>query len=273
MKNPVYKSIFDFFQRHEKQCILEADHNVCLTYAAKKDIEKRFSVLRQPLPIQVIPCCVDLVLFNPETPDTTLKKQLQEELGINETDTVISYLGSLGGWYLTDEMIRFCKQFSERFPWAKFLFISPQPRKEVDAIAAAHGLDPAKIIVRFGKRAEVPTLLSLSTYSVFFIKPCYSKISSSPTKHGELMAMGIPVITNSGVGDVQEINKKYQGGFVVDGFTETDFNIVLNKIGEKTLFDKSLIRRGAQEVYALESGVNKYKDVYEKILLAGDQRL
>ncbi|MEI9956314.1 MAG: hypothetical protein WDM90_08440 [Ferruginibacter sp.] len=50
----------------------------------------------------------------------------------------------------------------------------------------------------------MPLLLSLSQFSVFFIKPCYSKQSSSPTKHGEIMAMGIPLITNSGVGDVEK---------------------------------------------------------------------
>ena len=68
-----------------------------------------------------------------------------------------------------------------------------------------YGLAQNKLIVKQGKRYEVPVLLSFSNYALFFIKPCYSKISSSPTKHGEIMAMGIPVITNRGVGDVEEI--------------------------------------------------------------------
>ncbi|HOT65535.1 MAG TPA: hypothetical protein PLV98_08925, partial [Dysgonamonadaceae bacterium] len=40
--------------------------------------------------------------------------------------------------------------------------------------AAVYKIPPEKIIVKFGKRHEVPALLSLSTYSLFFIKACYS---------------------------------------------------------------------------------------------------
>jgi len=42
----------------------------------------------------------------------------------------------------------------------------------------------------------------LSNASLFFIKPVWSKKASSPTKLAELMGLGIPVFSNSGVGDV-----------------------------------------------------------------------
>ncbi len=167
---------------------------------------------------------------------------------------------------LTNEMLRFCKLLADKKPEAKFLFISPHLHDVIATEAAKHGLPADKIIVKHAKRNEVPALLSLSNYSLFFIKPCYSKLSSSPTKHGEIMAMGIPVITNSGVGDVKEIVEKYQSGFVVDEFSDVAFNGVIDKILSGNSFDEVAIRKGAEEFYSLEKAVELYNDIYNKTL-------
>ena len=216
LRNPVFKWVYDFFKKHEYECLQKADYVTCLTHAAKKEIHTWKNIQGQPIPIKVIPCSVDLGLFDPANINRGLKEKFRKELFIHKEDVIFSYLGSIGGWYLTDEMMRLCKLLDDKIPAAKFLFISPHRHDEIAKAAAKQGLSPAKIIAMQASRHEVPVLLSFSNYSVFFIKPCFSKISSSPTKHGELMAMGIPVITNSGVGDVEEIVKKYEGGFVVE---------------------------------------------------------
>ena len=123
-----------------------------------------------------------------------------------------------------------------------------------------------KLLVKHGKKAEVPALLSVSNYSIFFIKPCYSKLSSSPTKHGEIMAMGIPVITNSGVGDVEEIVNKYHGGYVLNNFTDEAFDAVIAAILGNKKFDADEIRSGAKDFYSLEKAVKQYTAIYTEIL-------
>ena len=127
-------------------------------------------------------------------------------------------------------------------------------------------MDPKRIITRQANRDEVPVLLSFSSYSVFFIKPCYSKISSSPTKHGEIMAMGIPVITNSGVGDVAEIVTKYHAGFVLQDFSDKSFSDTVDKIAAGSHFNRDEIREGAKAYYSLSEAVNRYRYVYKTIL-------
>jgi hypothetical protein len=186
-------------------------------------------------------------------------------LQIDEQDCIISYLGSIGGWYLTNEMMNFCKIVSDKMPYAKFLFISPDSHEVIIAAAAKSGLAADKLIIKRARRHEVPVLLSFSSYSLFFIKPCYSKLASSPTKHGEIMAMGIPVITNSGVGDVAEIVEKYKGGYVLDEFSSASMNTVGEKLMANNSFDKTAIRDGAKEIYALENAVEKYRKVYSAI--------
>ncbi|MDO9376790.1 MAG: glycosyltransferase, partial [Ferruginibacter sp.] len=97
------------------------------------------------------------------------------------------------------------------------------------------------------------------------IKPCFSKLSSSPTKHGEIMAMGIPVITNSGVGDVKEIVEKYEAGYVVDDFTTAALENVIRQIIKNEPVKKEHIRNGAKEFYSLDLALERYQSVYEKI--------
>lgn len=265
IKNPIYKRIYQYFKKKETVCLVEADHNVCLTYAAQKEIHSWKNIPGQPVPLEVIPCCVDLQLFDPMNIDGQLKEKFRKELNIDDSDFIISYLGSIGGWYLTEEMLRFCKLLSDRIPKAKFLFISPHQHEFIIKVAAAAGLSADKLLVIHARRYEVPVLLSFSNYSVFFIKPCYSKISSSPTKHGEIMAMGIPVITNSGVGDIEDVITKYSSGYVVNDFLDGSFTAVIDKIIKGNSFDKDAIRNGAIDFYDLANAVTTYKKVYTAI--------
>jgi glycosyltransferase involved in cell wall biosynthesis len=264
-KNLVYKTIYNFFAKKESEAVNQSDGIVCLTYAAETII-KGWKEYKASIPLEVIPCSADLQLFDYSTIDVKEKAALKTELNISEDDFVISYLGSIGGWYLTAEMLQFCKLLSKRIPAAKFLFISPHRHEEIKAIAAQYEIPVDKVLVKKASRVQVPALLSLSSYSVFFIKPCYSKQSSSPTKHGEIMAMGIPVITNGGVGDVAEIVQSTNSGIVIDEFTDAVFESAINEVANKKDYDAAAIRAGAVKWYSLESAIEKYTRIYKSIL-------
>jgi glycosyltransferase involved in cell wall biosynthesis len=265
LKNPLYKIVYNFFKKKEAQQVIASDGIVCLTYAAEKII-KTWPEYNQNTPLQVIPCSADLVLFDADKINDHAKAAIRKELGINEGDFVVSYLGSIGGWYLTDEMLRFCKVLSDKITNIKFLFISPHRHEEIAAAGAKQQLDSSTIIVRKAARKQVPLFLSVSNMSIFFIRPCYSKQSSSPTKHGEIMAMGIPLVTNSGVGDVDTILEQYHSGFVIPALNEKEYINIAEKIASGIHFNTTEIRRGAKEFYSLEAAVEKYKTIYDKIL-------
>jgi len=261
----LYKRIYHFFKQKENEAVERSDGIVCLTYTAEKII-KQWGQYKKNMPLTVIPCSVDMNLFDREKVNMIQKSKFKNELNIQEDDFIISYLGSVGSWYLIDEMIRFFKIINDKIPATKFLFISPNEHETVMQAAHRFSLPANKIIVKQAARNEIPALLSFSKYSVFFIKPCYSKQSSSPTKHGETMAMGIPVITNDGVGDVANIVEKYQSGIVLKELNEKEFNSVANIINEGTTFDEHNIRTGALEYYSLTNAIEKYKNIYKKII-------
>ncbi|HMJ48527.1 MAG TPA: glycosyltransferase [Ferruginibacter sp.] len=266
LNNPVYRVVYHFFKKHEKECLEKADYNTCLTHAAEKEMLKWDHANKTIPGIRVIPCSADLELFHPGKIDTDIRTAFAGKLGITGTGLIISYLGSIGGWYLTAEMMRFCKKVADKIPGVKFLFISPHRHDAIMEAASNYGIPPGQLIITAAKRDEVPVLLSFSDYSLFFIKPCYSKLSSSPTKHGEIMAMGIPVITNSGVGDVKEIVTKYKSGYVVEDFSDASFDAVIDKILAGNNFDKQKIIDGAEEYYSLAKAIDGYCEVYARIL-------
>ncbi|MBX2933360.1 MAG: glycosyltransferase [Ferruginibacter sp.] len=261
----LYRTIYDYFKKKETEAVRLNDGIVCLTYAAE-NIIKEWKEYNSSIPMEVIPCSVDMKLFNPATINEIEKSKLKAELDIKENDLVISYLGSIGGWYLTDEMMQFCKILICKIPSVKLLFISPHRHNEIKLLAEKYEIPAAKVIIKKANRLQVPLLLSVSWYSVFFIKPCYSKQSSSPTKHGEIMAMGIPLITNSGVGDVEMIVEKFQSGVVLKGFTDQDYSKAVEEIQSGDITNSAKIRQAAKEFYSLETAIEKYIRIYKRIL-------
>ncbi|MGB0931034.1 MAG: glycosyltransferase, partial [Chitinophagales bacterium] len=178
-------------------------------------------------------------------------------------------LGSIGTWYMLDEMLLFFSLLKKREPNALFLFVTPEKPEVIFEAAAKHELKPSDFKVVFAKRQEVAHFLSASDFSVFFIKPLYSKISSSPTKLGELLAMGIPVVCNTGVGDVGQIIEDMGGGVAIDAFDK----VTLKEAAERMLQDlkekkyqAAAIREKAFGYYDLQKAVEKYAVLYQESL-------
>jgi glycosyltransferase involved in cell wall biosynthesis len=265
LKNPLYKIIYRFFKKKEKEFFSEADYSICLTENGRKEIHTWKEVKNQPVRVEVIPCCADLKMFSRENVNQNQLKQLQKKLGIQEDDFVLSYLGSIGTWYMLDEMLDFFRILLSKKPKSKFLFITNEPVKNIIEPAELKALHEGRFIITPAPHNEVATYLALSDCSIFFIKPVYSKQASSPTKQGEIMGMGIPYICNTGVGDVDTIMQATQSGYLVNKFTDREYARVVDEMAARKPLYENIIK-GAQQFYSLETGVKKYSQVYKKVL-------
>ena len=265
INNPVYRSIYNYFKRKERKFLINADHVVSLTEKAKTEITDRFNLKEKTPEIEVIPCCVDTEFFSKNTIDEKEKKSLSEQLRIYPDDLIISYSGSIGTWYMLDEMLDFFRQLCLVYDQAKFLFIThDNPEKILDAAEKKH-IDTKKIIITKASREQMPVFLSLSHIALFFIKPVYSKMASSPTKMGEIMSMGIPFITNSGVGDIDAFVERTGAGLLVRDFSDASYNEVIKKIPALLHLSPELVRSQAMEEYSLTRGISIYKKIYDQL--------
>lgn len=265
LSNPVYRRVYNYFKRKEKQFLEQADYTISLTHAAKAEIYSWKHIANNPVRMDVIPCCADLDLFNPAYVDEKIKAAIREELKIGEGDTILSYLGSIGGWYMLEEMLDFFLVYNQAYPSARFFFITGDHHDLIRQKAAERGISPDKIIIRPALRREVPASIALSTHAVFFIRPTYSKISSSPTKQAELMGMGMPVVSNAGVGDTVAVIEKYDSGIVIDGFSAEQYKKAVDQLQQHS-FHPDAIRQGAAGYFSLQEGVEKYNAVYHSVL-------
>lgn len=261
--NPVYRSVYVYFKRKEKEFLEAADYTVSLTHNAREEIRSWPQLQQEKVKIAVIPCCVDLGLFDPQRIDRAKLHALKQELNLQDSAFVLLYLGSIGTWYMLEEMMAFFAELKKQEPHAQFLFVTRDEHERILRTAEKYGVKDS-ILLRPGTREEVPYLVTLSDYSIFFILPSYSKKASSPTKQGEIMAMGIPLLCNSGVGDTDKIVQDYHSGVLVGEFTQDAYRQAIAAMQQQ--FNRETIINGAQEYYALEKGVQQYAGIYRAVL-------
>ena len=258
LSNFFFKKVYDFFKKKEKEFLQYSDFTVSLTESGKNEIISW--ALPKQSPIAVIPCCAEEELFN--------KEKIQEinKLKLNNKDFVLSYIGSIGTWYMLDEMLRFFKVLKAKQTNAKFLFITKNNPEIIYENSKTLKIDLNDIIVVSSDRKMMPSYIGISNFSIFFILPVFSKKGSSPTKMGEIMNLGIPIICNSGVGDVDIIMQECMSELLIKEFTTTEYARVANLISLNYKIDRIKIMETSNLYFSLSNGVKKYLKIYDEIL-------
>jgi glycosyltransferase involved in cell wall biosynthesis len=264
LRNRVFRTVYRYFKRKEKEFFSESDHIISLTHNGKQEITENLCPSVSKEKITVIPCCADLNLFDPSRVNSQDLQQLRDKLGIQKENKILGYVGSVGTWYMLKEMLHLYKSIRESDPSWRFLFVTGDEPEQIRSTAVTFGLQEKDLIIDRCLHSEVPMYISLFDLSVFFILPAYSKKASSPTKQGELMAMGIPLICNDGVGDTALVVNTYKSGAVLQDLKNFPGDL-LSQVDAS--FDKKETMRGAKEFYGLETGVERYASVYARLLI------
>lgn len=217
-------------------------------------------------PIEVIPCCVDFERF--ETAEQASRESLRAELNLTGR-RVIVYLGSFGGWYMTDEMTDFLAVAHNQDPATFSMILTQSPREMVIERMSSRGIEQNNFSVAQVTPGEVPRYLRAADIAISFIKPCYSKQSSSPTKIAEYLASGLPVVCNTGVGDLDKLIEENRVGALLREFTPQAYLQALNEVnamrGDETLAER--LRGVARQEFDLAGvGRTRYRRLYERLV-------
>jgi hypothetical protein len=259
----LFRKIYRHYKKKEAEFIQQADHIISLTEAGRNEIMK-WPTFNSKVSMTVIPCCSDMDLFSLVTSEERLKAR--QLLGLPVDKMVLSYLGSIGAWYMLDEMVMLFRAIRQQYPGAFFLFVTHSDKMMILDKLNQYDVPVDAIKIIEASRQEVPLYIKASDMNVSFIKPVYSKLSSSPTKLGEVLAMGIPVITNAGVGDVEQVVLQSKGGIAIHEFTEAEYERVVKSVPGLLAIDPAGIRKNIYDIYDLRQGVNKYLKAYKKTL-------
>lgn len=263
--NPIFNYVYRYFKKKEIEFLTKADYTISLTENGKNEIHNWNTIPNQPIPIEVIPCCADLNHFSHKNTNSNKVNQLKKEFGIKQDDFILSYLGSIGTWYMLPEMLHFFKELLKEKPNSKFLFITQESTDFILSSCLEQEIPTNKIIVKKANREDIPNYLMLSQVNLFFILPVFSKKASSPTKMGEVLSMGIPIICNSGVGDVDDILENSNCGLIIKQFNELEYLKIINQIDTLLNIPKEEIILISEKNFSLEKGIEKYKQVYKTL--------
>jgi glycosyltransferase involved in cell wall biosynthesis len=91
-------------------------------------------------------------------------------------------------------------------------------------------------------------------------------VASSPTKLGEFLAVGIPVITNGGVGDVARIVEDTRAGILVSEFSPAGYGSAVAEIDRLLGLERPRIRERARQVYDIDLAIASFAALYERML-------
>jgi glycosyltransferase involved in cell wall biosynthesis len=260
---PLFRAIYNYFKRLEAKLFASSDHVVTLTRASLPNLQARPTLRDGGAGLSVIPCCADFEHF--PLPTAAIRAEARRTLGIHAEAKVLAFLGSPGPWYLLDEMLDFFAVYQAKVPEALMLFVSHHPRELVVQAAARRGIPADRIVVRGATREEVPQFMSAADAGLFFIPPVPSKVATSPTKMAEMMALGLPVVANARIGDVEEILRDTGCGVTVRSFDQSGYEAAVEELGRISR-SPAEVREAAIALFDLAEGVDRYDGIYRRLL-------
>lgn len=245
--------LYRLTKRFERIFLREADAIVTLTERAKQTIQDWLGGAAPP--ISVIPTCVDVERFS-----------LPSASGPLFPGPVFIYIGSVGTWHSLPEILRFMRCAVGRFPGARLLLLTRQTTEAAACVRAAQ-LPSGTVTVASVNASEVPRWLARAHAGLAFYTPGFSRQGTCPTKLGEYLAMGLPVVVNAGVGDVEALVDKTGVGVILPALSPEAYDQALDQL-ERLWGNPQLAhqcRAVAQASFSLQSGIEQYWQVYQRL--------
>lgn len=241
-------------KRLERLFLEEADEIVTLTECARQTVQAWLGD-RCP-PVTVIPTCVDLEHF----PRASMGRS-------SPTRPRFVYAGSVGTWYAFSEVLRFMERALKRFSDAQLLIFTRQT-EEAARLLRRSAVPSTHVVITTVEAAQIPRRLAQAHAGLAFYKPGFSRRGTCPTKLGEYLATGLPVVTNRWIGDVETHLGAEQVGVLLSDFSAEAYDRALETL-EQMWVDPTLAarcRQVAERLFSLSSGIERYWALYARLM-------
>jgi len=254
---------YSYFKRVERKLLAQSDHIVVLT---NKVVDEIIEIgVTKKSNITVIPCCADYDRFS--LSNETRKIDARVSLGIPADAFVIGYLGSVGKMYMLDKFFQLFVMATNTRTNCHALLITTETerlKQLMDRYLTNNLLK--RIHVKSAAHDEVPDLLPAMDIMAGFILPTYARIGACPTKMAECFASGIPIVSNSGIGDVKQFIDQLDGGWVINSLSEDELMETVQNLDIISAKGGRRLRDVSRPSLGLELATKRYQSVYEKLV-------
>jgi len=246
------------WKRIERSLCKHAASVVVLSKRGRDEL-RRLGLVPEPRPVHVVPTCTDLVRFR-VVPDEDRVPQARG----SAPRWVI--LGGTSTWYLPEAMLDLGARALARDDAAVLHVLTQDDPEPIVAELARRGVPTERAVVCAVPHADVPRWISGATAGIALLRDAPSKVASCPTKLGEFLACGVPLIVSGRCGDVDELLAAERVGISVADVTADALEDGLDRMAELH-GDPALTARCrgvAERRFAVAVALDVYEQAYRE---------
>ena len=237
----------------ERTALASSDAVVSLTQAGLDHLQQIYPRELAPQRLVVIPTCVDLDRFSPHSG--------AEPLAYGTLGTLLS------GWFLLDWLTSWFAAVHAYEAQAPLRIHTREPETQLrHALNLPLPLQQQLQVSALAPQAVPAAIIGFQAVAMFFT-PGVAKCGSSPTRLAEVLACGVPVVVNDGVGDVGAVIREHRVGVLVPSGSLQAMAASLREL-QQLRRDPELAqrcRRTAQALFSLERGTAAYERLYRSL--------
>lgn len=240
----------------ETMFLREADGIVVLTRAAAEVLRTGPELAASRAPLAVITTCADLALFTPADRAPNPPRPF-----------TVGLIGSIGPWYLFDEMLRCFHCLLEAEPEARLRILNRDSHPEIRRRMEAAGIPPDRVELKSVPHEAMPGELRDLDAAILLLRPVASHAGAMPTKLGEFLACGVPCLANAGIGDLDEVLGGSGAGIILRGLEPEDMRRGARELLALARDPGTRVKclAAARRHFSLEDGIRAYDELYRNL--------
>jgi len=202
-----------FVTRMEVACLQQSDFTIFVAHAMRAHYMAKYGLMPTSA---IVPCCIREESLREKIPDEDVLP------GLPKDRPILGYLGTMVAWQCKDEMFKLFGKLHRLYPDVYFVVLTPKPDQKVALeLFAMNGIEACDFRVQELPFEKVPSALIRFNAGMMLRKRSPVNKAASPTKFGEMIAAGVPVIATDEIGDYSEDVRKNDLGLIVP-FSELD---------------------------------------------------
>lgn len=205
----------------EKEILLASDSIVFVSNSMKEHYQRKYqTTLENNI---IIPTCIKSDSF---TMDYETRRKKRKEMGW-EDKFVYLYLGTLSTWQWKEAMFNLFEQTQRVKQEVFFYLLLPKSDHGLaKELFSQKNISPIRYLISEIAHDDIGSYIGIADAGILLRKKNPVNYVSYPTKFGEYLAAGVPVITTPNIGDVSREVEEHRLGLIVnptdEGITESD---------------------------------------------------
>lgn len=241
------------FLKMEQFVTNNSDFIFCVSQNFKQYIIKNYNL--HPDKFLVVPTLVntDLFFYNP-----IIRNRKRREMNLDKK-IVFVYSGSVVKWQLPEKVVQFFISVKKFLPEAFLLFITHNIILAKKYLATLDSKDYYLISL---PHTDIPSYLNAADIGIILREDNIVNRVACPTKFGEYLTCGLPVVITHGIGDTEDIVTQNNIGKLV---RLDSLNLDLNDIKYLINLDRNKIANLGRKLFSIDTYKERILDAYHKL--------